>query len=66
MSCAQGLFQRVNDLWTMDGAWSWLPGTLCPLLGFALTFVLLALLSSKICRTSVRDLVLGAGKRRRA
>ena len=62
MSCAQGLLQYVKDLWTMDGAWSWLPGTLCPLLGFALTFVLLALLSSKICRTSVRDLVLGAGK----
>ena len=62
MSCAQGLFQCVKDLWTMDGAWSWLPGTLCPLLGFALTFVPLALLSSKICRTSVRDLVLGAGR----
>ena len=26
MGCAQGLFQCVKDLWTMDGAWSWLPG----------------------------------------
>ena len=62
LSLAQGIFQSVMELWTMDGVWSWLPGTLCPLLGFVLTFALLAVLSKKICRTSVRDLVLGAGK----
>lgn len=62
LSFAQWIFQSVVELWTMDGVWSWLPGTLCSLLGFVLTFVLLAVLSKKICRTSVRDLVLGAGK----
>ncbi len=62
MSCAQAVFQLAERAWKMDGGWAWLPGTLCPLLGFVLSFALLALLSKKICRTSVRDLVIGAGK----
>lgn len=61
MTCIQLALMGIADIWKMDGAWAWLPGTLCPLASFALTFVCLALLSKKICRTSVRDLVLGAG-----
>lgn len=60
MSCAQGIFQAIQAIWKMDGAWAWLPGILCPLLGFALTYVLLALLCKAICKTSVRDLLLNA------
>ncbi len=58
MSCAQGIFQVVQKYWKMDGVWAWLPDLLCPLLGFVLTFVLLALLCKGICKTSVRDLLL--------
>ena len=60
MSCAQGIFQAIQAIWKMDGAWAWLPDILCPLLGFALTYVLLALLCKAICKTSVRDLLLNA------
>lgn len=58
MSCAQGIFQAIQAVWKMDGVWAWLPGLLCPLLGFVLTYVLLALLCKAICKTSVRDLLL--------
>lgn len=61
MSCAQAIFLTVMELWKMDGSWTWLPGTLCPLLGFALTYVLLGVLCKKICKTSLRELILGAG-----
>ncbi len=62
MSFAQSIFLSIMRVWEMDGVWAWLPGLLCPLLGFTLSFVLLALLSKRICKTSLRDLVLGAGK----
>lgn len=61
MSCAQGIFQAIQGVWKMEGAWTWLPGTFCPLMGFVLTFFLLEALCKLICKTSVRDLVLGAG-----
>ncbi len=61
MAFAQAIFMTILELWKMDGVWAWLPGTLCPLLGFVLTYVLLGLLSKKICKTSLRDLILGSG-----
>lgn len=60
MSCAQGVFQVVQKYWRMEGNWAWLPDLLCPLLGFVLTYFLLALLCKKICKTSVRDLLLNS------
>lgn len=61
MSFAQAIFLTIMELWKMDGVWTWLPGTLCPLLGFVLTYVLLGLLCKKICKTTLRELILGAG-----
>ena len=55
MSFAQAIFLTIMELWKMDGAWTWLPGTLCPLLGFVLTYVLLGLLCKKICKTTLRE-----------
>ncbi len=60
MSIAQGIFQAIQEVWKMDGVWAWVPGILCPLLGFALTYALLALLCKAICKTSVRDLLLNS------
>ncbi len=52
-------FLVVAKVWKMDGAWAWLPGTLCTFLGFALAFALMVVFLRLICKTSLRDLVLG-------
>lgn len=47
--------------WSMTGVWSWLPETFCTLLGFAISLLFAALLLRWICKTSLRDLILGVG-----
>ncbi len=61
LALVQEISGAVLAFWEMDGSWTWLPGTLCTLLAFSLTFALLGVLSKKIVRTSLRDLILGTG-----
>ncbi len=54
-------FSVVTILWKADGEWAWLPGVISALGAFALTFVFQVLFLRLICKTSLRDLVLGVG-----
>ena len=63
MIIAEIPFSVIRILWKADGAWAWLPGTFTTLGGFALTFALQVLFLRLICKTSLRDLVLGAGEK---
>ncbi len=61
MIVGQTPFAILSRAWKMDGAWAWLPETLCTFLGFALTFLLMVVFLRLICKTSLRDLLLGRG-----
>lgn len=54
-------FGVIEAFWKMDGVWSWLPGTLCTFLSFALSLVLAVVLLRVIVKTSFHDFILGAG-----
>lgn len=51
----------ANVLWKMEGPWYLLPGTVCTLMGFALSLAITAWLSRKVLKTSLRELILGVG-----
>lgn len=56
-----GLAMMPLKGWTMTGSYVWLPDMIRTMGTFAVSFVLCVLLLRWICKTSFRDLVLGAG-----
>lgn len=57
------IFGVVQELWHADGVWAWVPETVCGLMGFVFAFLFMAILSRAICKTTLRQLILGsAGK----
>lgn len=51
----------LKAIWQMDGVWTWLPDTVTTFAGFVLAFLLSWVLLRLICKTSLRDLILGYG-----
>ncbi len=58
----KGIATAIEGLVTLENPWSWLPETLSLLLALALSFVVQSLLLKRICRTSMRDLILNHGE----
>ncbi len=50
----------VQLIWKADGVWSWAPQTVCSLLSFGITLGLAAILVRAICKTTLRQLILGS------
>lgn len=59
---ASAVVQMVLRGWTMTGSYSWLPSLTTSMLSFAASFALTVGALHLICKQSLRDLILGAGK----
>lgn len=53
----------LKMFWSCEGVWTWVPALVTTLLGFSFSLAIAAWLSRKVVKTTLKELILGAGRK---